>query len=176
MEMESLSQTSSTAFSQCVLSFFSGHLVFKQTLRAYSCALIVRSWAMDPRCTASIIEKEEEARQHFEELKDILPQLSPRWWKKDFKHYINKFIGEHLIEKEFVTAVPCKNEDEEEQDHIDLHGLWHLVAGAAQEWELVQQPKHAATCAKLNGALVWQGRGYVPNSVCYFLAQLSFQC
>jgi hypothetical protein len=131
---------------------------------------------VDPRRTASIIEKEEEARQHFEELKDILPQLSPRWWKKHFKHYIDKFIGECLVEKEFVTAVPCEDEDEEEQDRIDLHGLRRLVAGAAQEWELVQQPKHAAMCAKLDGALVWQGRGYVPNSVCHFLAQPSFQC
>src|SRR6266566_5441859 len=131
---------------------------------------------MDPRCTASIIKKEEEAWQHFEELKDILLQLSPRWWKKDFKHYVDKFIGECLVEKEFVTVVPCKNEDKEKQDCIDLHGLQHLVAGAAQEWELVQQPKHAATCAKLDSTLVWQGRGYVPNSVCYFLAQLSFEC
>ena len=116
---------------------------------------------MDPQRTSSMIEDEEEARQHFEKLKDTLPKLSPRWWKKDFKRYVDKFIGERLIEKEFVTAVPCEDEDEEEQDRILLHRLRRLVAGTVQEWELVQQPKHAATCAKLDGALIWQGRGYV---------------
>jgi hypothetical protein len=34
-----------------------------------------------------------------------------------------------------------KDEEEEEQDHIYLHGIWRLVAGAVQEWDLVQQPK-----------------------------------
>ena len=110
-----------------------------------------------------MIEKEKQAQQHFEELKDILPELSPRWWKMDFKHYVDKFIGERLDEKEYVNAVPCENKEEEEQDRIDLHGLRRLVAGAVQEWELVQQPGHAATCAKLDGALIWQGRGYVSS-------------
>src|SRR5258707_12547400 len=54
-----------------------------------------------------------------------------------------------------------KNEEEEEPVCMYLHGLRRLVAGAAQEWELVQQPKDATTCAKIDGALVWQGRGYV---------------
>lgn len=109
------------------------------------------------------MEKEEEARQHFEGLKDTLQKFSlfPRWWKKDFKYYVDKFIGERLMEKELVVAVPCEDEEEEEQDRIYLHGLRRLVAGAVQEWELVQQPRHAATCAKLDGALVWQGRGCV---------------
>ena len=106
-----------------------------------------------------MIEKEENAQQYFEELKELLPELSPRWWKKDFKHYVDKFIEECLVEKEFVTAVPCEGEDEEEENRIDLHGLRRLVAGAVQEWELVQQPRHASTCAKLDAALVWQGRG-----------------
>lgn len=106
-------------------------------------------------------EEEEEARQYFEELNNILPTLSPRWWKKDFKFYVDKFIGERLNEKKLVTAMPCRNEEEEEQDRIYLHAIRRLVAGAVQEWELVQQPKHAAACAKLDGALVWQGRGYV---------------
>jgi hypothetical protein len=144
-----------------VRSFLYDHLVFTQTLRVYSCALIVRSRAVDPRRTASMIENEENTRQYFEELKDNLPRLSPRWWKKDFKHFVDKFIEDRLIEKEFVDVVPCENEHEEEQDAIDLHRLRRLVAGAAQEWELVQQPRHAARCAKLDGALVWQGRGYV---------------
>ena len=108
-----------------------------------------------------MIEKEEKARQHFRELKDVLSKQSPRWWKKDFKLYAEKFIEERLIEKEFITAIPCENEDEEEKCRIDLHGLRRLVAGAVQEWELVKQPKHASPCAELDGALVWQGRGYV---------------
>jgi hypothetical protein len=143
-----------------VRSSLSGHLVFTQTSRVYTFALTVRSRVVDPRRTASMIKKEEEAREHFEELKDTISMFL-RSWKKDFKYHVDKFIGERLVEKEFVTAVPCEDEDEEEQNRIYLHGLRRLVAGAAQEWELVQQPKHAAICAKLDGALVWQGRGYV---------------
>ena len=142
-------------------SFLSKHLVFTKTFRVYSCALIVRSQAVDPRRTESMIENEESTRQYFEELKDTLPRLSPRWWKKDFKHYVDTFIEDRLIVKEFVIFVPSENEDEEEQDPMGLHRLRRLVASAAQEWELVQQPRHAAMCAKLDGALVWQGRGYV---------------
>lgn len=118
---------------------------------------------MDPRRTVDMIEKEENARQHFEELKDILQMFSPGWWEKNFKHHVDEFIADRLIEKELVTAVPCKNKEEEENDRIHLHGLRRLVAGAVQEWELVQQPKHAATCAKLDHALVWQGRGCVSS-------------
>ena len=121
----------------------------------------MRSRAVDARRTASMVEKEEQARQQFQQLKDSLPELSPRWWKKDFKQYVDKFIEECLDMKGFVTAIPCEDEQEKEQDHIYFHGLRRLVAGAVQEWELVQQPKHAAMCAKLDGALVWQGRGYV---------------
>jgi hypothetical protein len=140
--------------------FPSRHLVLTQKSRGYECALIVRSRAADPQRTASMIEREEKARQHFEKLKDTLPKQSPLLWKKDFKHYIDKFIKEHLDKKELMAAIPCEDK-EEEQDHIYLHGIRRLVAGAIQEWELVQQPKHAATCAEIEGALVWQGRGYV---------------
>ena len=108
-----------------------------------------------------MIEKEEKAQQHFEELKDILLMFSPSWWEKGFKSHINEFIGEHLIEKELITAILCKDKEEEENDHIHLHGLQCLVAGAVQEWELTQQPEHAAACAKLDRALIWQGRGYI---------------
>ena len=108
-----------------------------------------------------MVQKEENAQQHFEELKDIVQMFSLGWWEKNFKDHINKFIRDHLIEKELITAVPCKSIEEEENDHIHLHGLRCLVAGAVQEWELVQQPKHAAMCAKLDHALVWQGRGYM---------------
>ena len=139
--------------------FLSGCLVLTQLSRDYACTLIVRSRAVDPRRTASMIEKEEQARQHFEELKDTLPILSPRWWKKDFKAHVDKFIGECLQEKEFITGIPCESKEEEEHDSIYLHGIRHLLAGAVQEWELVQQPKHAVACAMLDGALVWQGRG-----------------
>ena len=141
-------------------SFLSDHLFFTQTLRVYACTLIVRSQAVDPRRTASMIENEENTRQYFEGLKDTLPRLSARCWKKDFKDYVDKFIEDRLIEKEFVIVAPREDEDEEEQDPIGLHRLRRLVAGAVQEWELVQQPRHAARCAKIDGALVWQGRGY----------------
>jgi len=70
-----------------------------------------------------MIEKEEKAWQHFEELKDILLMFSLSWWKKGFKSHVNEFIGECLIEKELVTAIPCKDEEEEENDCIHLHGL-----------------------------------------------------
>jgi len=53
-----------------------------------------------------------------------------------------------------VTEPLCENEEEE------LHKLQHLVAGANQEWELVQQPKHAAMCMIMDWAHVWNGRGY----------------
>jgi hypothetical protein len=110
-------------------------------------------------------EQEEEAQQHFQELKDTLPKLSPRCWKEDFKGYVDTFIEEHLDLKRFFAAIPCENEEEEEIDRVYSHGLRRLVAGAAQEWELVEQPEHAAPCAKLDGALVWQGRGYVRSTV-----------
>ena len=117
---------------------------------------------MDPRRTEGMAEREEDARQHFEELKDILSRLSPRSWKKDFKLHVDKFIADRLNERDVVIAIPGVNE-EEELDRIVLYGLWRLVAGATQEWELAQQPKHAASCAKLEGALVWLGRGYVDS-------------
>jgi len=123
--------------------------------------LIVRSQAVDPQHTTDMTKREEKARQHFKELKGTLPKLSPRWWKKDFKSYVDEFIAERLLQKDIITAIPGENEEEEELDHICLHRIRHLVAGAVQEWELVQQPKHAATCAEIDGALVWQGRGYV---------------
>jgi len=158
-----------------VRAFLSGRSVFTQISRDYACALIVRSQAADPQHTVSMIIKEEQAQKHFEELKDALPVLSPHWWRKDFKAYVDKFIRERLEEKEFITVILCKGE-EEEIDAIYLHGIQCLVAGAVQEWELVQQPKHAVTCAKLDGALVWQGRGYVsPILHAISLLQLSLQ-
>ena len=72
--------------------------------------------------------------------------------------------------------MPCVSEVDEKEEHKSLHGLQRLVAGAIQEWELVQQPDHAALCTKLNGVLVWQGRGYVSPIACAIsLHQLPFQ-
>jgi hypothetical protein len=108
-----------------------------------------------------MIKKEEKAQQDFEELKDILRKLSPRWWRNDFKSCIDRFIKEQLDEKESIIAMSCEDDEDEELVDIYIHGIRRLMAGAIQEWELVQQPKHATTCAKIDGALVWQGRGYV---------------
>lgn len=90
-------------------------------------------------------------------------------WKKDFKSCVDEFIAERLLEKDIITVIPGEDEEEEQLDRIHLYGIRRLIAGAIQEWELVQQPKHAAMCAELDGALVWQGRGYVsPNfSYCF---------
>lgn len=100
-------------------------------------------------------------QRQFEELKKTLSTQSPRWWKKKFKGYIDEHIKHCLDRKEIITSFPFIDEEQEEEDRIRLHGIRRLVAGAVQEWELVQQPKHAAMCVKLDGALVWQGRGYV---------------
>jgi hypothetical protein len=121
---------------------------------------------------------EENAWKHFEELKRTLPKLSLSQWKKDFKSYIDKFIADHLFDKHVITLTARLEEGEEgwELDPIHLHRIWRLVAGAIQEWELVQQPKHAAAYAEIDGALIWQGRGYV--SLIHFaisLLQPSFQ-
>ena len=110
------------------------------------------------------MEEEEKARQYFEELKRILQIASPHSWRTDFESYINRFINEKLREEEMVANDP-------EMDYTRLHGLWRLVAGAFQELELAQQPEHAATCAKIDGALVWQGRGYV-NQILHAFSSL----
>lgn len=123
---------------------------------------------MDPRRTAKMIEQEEYTQRKFEKLKRTLPSQSPRWWKKEFKEYIDDHIEDCLDRKEFITTFPFIDEEQEEQDRINLHGIKRLVAGAVQEWELLQQPKHAAMCAKLDGALVWQGRGYVSPIIMLF--------
>jgi hypothetical protein len=120
-----------------------------------------------------MIEKEEKAREYFEELRFILPMVHPRRWRKEFKKYVDNFIKEHLREEEFATMMPWQDEKEREQERIHVHELRRLVAGAVQELELAQQPEHAATCAKLEGALVWQGRGYV-SLIVYFICSNHF--
>jgi hypothetical protein len=68
-------------------------------------------------------EWKEKARQHFEELKNILPQLLPHWWKKDFKFYVNRFIEEHLDTKDLIAEIPGEDKEDKELDYIYLHGL-----------------------------------------------------
>ena len=80
-----------------------------------------------------MIEEEEWARQHFEELKNIPPTLYPHQWRKDFKRYVDKFINEHLYKKEFIVLMPCISEADEKEERKSLHRLRHLVAGAVQE-------------------------------------------
>ena len=106
-----------------------GHFSFHTETRAYACALIIHSQTVDPWRTVDMVEKEENAQQHFEVLKDIVQMFSPGWWEKNFKDHVDEFIRDHLIEKKLITAVPCKS-IEEENDRIHLHGLWHLVIGA----------------------------------------------
>jgi hypothetical protein len=118
-------------------------------------------------------EMEMKTWKHFEELKGTLLKLSPHLWKKDFKSYVDEFIAERLLEKDIITVIPGEDEEEEQLDRIRLYGIRRLIAGAIQEWELVQQPKHAAVCAELDGALVWQGRGYVSPIFSYYFLTLT---
>src|SRR5258708_12888871 len=123
-----------------------------------------------------MIKKEEKAQQDFKELKDILQKLSPCWWRNDFKSCVDRFIEEQLEEKESAIAILCEDNEGEELVHIYIYGVQCLVAGAIQEWELVQQPKHATTCVKIDSALVWQGRGYlIPILYAISLLYPSFQ-
>jgi hypothetical protein len=66
---------------------------------------------------------EEKAWQHFEELKNILPQLSSHWWKKDFKFYVDRFIEERLNTKDLIAEIPGEDEEDKDLDHIYIHGL-----------------------------------------------------
>jgi hypothetical protein len=128
---------------------------------AYSCELIVRSRAVDPRRTAYMMEDEEGAWSYFLAMKDNLQSLFLHEWKPQFKICVDKFIDTNLEEAKALLSVPCENECQEEEERMCLHSIRRLVAGAVQEWELVQQPEYATRCAEIDGALVWQGRGYV---------------
>lgn len=126
---------------------------------------------MDPQRTAKMVEEEEYIQEKFEKFKKTLPIQSPRWWKKEFKQHIDEYIEHYLQFKEFIITYPFLDEEQVEEDRVNLHGIKRMVAGLVQEWELVQQPGHAAACAKLDGALVWQGRGYVSTILHkYFIA------
>jgi hypothetical protein len=119
--------------------------------------------AVDPLRTTDMIDGEEKARRHFEKLKCVLLKLFSHW-EREFKHYIDEFIEDCLTEKLFLI-IP---EDNEGHEHVRncLYELRCLVAGALQEWKLMQQPKHAAACGKIDEALVWRDRGYVSPILC----------
>ncbi len=78
------------------------------------------------------------------------------------KHSFKGFKGQKALFKPFdvfLMLMPCKHNKEEEQECDYLHGLQCLMASAIQEQKLIQQPKHAASCAEFDDTLVWQGRG-----------------
>jgi len=108
-----------------------------------------------------MIKEEEKAREYFQELKETFQLFQSHVWKTEFKKFVDKFINRQLKEARYPMAAPCRDESHEEEASVCLHGVRRLVAGAVQEWELVQQPEYAATCAEIDGALVWHGRGYV---------------
>jgi hypothetical protein len=103
------------------------------------------------------VQDEENAQKQFQEMKAELSSLFPHIWKDKFKICIDKYINERLKEVTIVSAMTRRDKKEE---RACLHILRRLVAGAHQEWELAQQPEYAFECAKIDGALVWQGRGY----------------
>jgi len=107
-----------------------------------------------------MIEEEEKARDYFEEVKDTFQLFCLCGWMDQFQKHVEAFIQDRLAEAASIIKVPGA----EEEDSIRLHGLRRLVAGAVQEGELVRQPEYAVTCAKLDGAIVWHGRGYVIQS------------
>ncbi|KAI9431400.1 hypothetical protein H4582DRAFT_2082573 [Lactarius indigo] len=121
----------------------------------YECSLILQSKSADSRRTPDMIEEEERARNCFDELKFILQTFCLFPWIEPFQKHVEDFIQERLSEAASIIAVPGI----EEEDSIRLHGLRRLVAGAIQEVELVQQPGYAATCAREDGAIIWDGRG-----------------
>jgi hypothetical protein len=126
-------------------------------IRGYKCALIIRSRAVDPRRNESMAKEEGNAQAYFEERKDILQMFDPNW-REAFKMCVNKYIEELVEEAEIVSEMRYKDEKRKRRH---LHIFRRLIAGADQELELAQQPEYATKCAKVDGALIWQGRGYV---------------
>jgi hypothetical protein len=104
-----------------------------------------------------MIEKEERARNYFNESKIILQTFCLLPWVELFQKHVEDFIQERLTEAASIIALPGIKEE----DTIRLHGLRRLVAGAIQEVELAQQPGYAATFAEEDGAILWDGRGCV---------------
>lgn len=111
---------------------------------------------MDPQRDKYQVQDEENAQKHFREKKYQLSLLFPQNWKDQFKICVDEYINEQLKVARMVSKFTHRDKEE---DRRCLHSLRRLVAGAHQEWELVQQPEYAYKCAKIDGALVWQGRG-----------------
>jgi len=141
-------------------------LSYARKAKPYACTLILRSQEVDPRRTLAMIQEEEQAREYFKETKDILQLFCLCGWIDHFQKCVQDFIQEQLAEAANIMAAPGN----EEEDCVRLHSLRRLVAGAVQEEELVRQPDHAAACAKLDRAIVWDGRGYVIKLVHHFSA------
>jgi uncharacterized protein YdeI (YjbR/CyaY-like superfamily) len=138
-----------------VCLFPSCHFLLTQKSRAYVCALILRSQEVDPQRTSDMIQEEEQAREYFEETRETLQLFCLSGWIEQFQQHVEGFIEGRLAEAAKIMALPEK----EEEDIVHLHGLRRLVAGAFQEEELVQQPDHAFAYAKLDRAVIWDGRG-----------------
>jgi hypothetical protein len=138
-----------------VSSSRSSHRVLTCISRAYKCTLIVFSKDIDPLRSLGMVEEEEKSREYFEETKDILQLFYPYGWMEEFQKRIEDFIQERLIEAAALMAVSI------EEHSLRLHGLRRLIAGAVQEGELVRQPRYAMTCARLDKAIIWDGRRYV---------------
>lgn len=132
-----------------------------QMPRVYKCALIVRSRSIDPRRTISMVQDEKKAQEYFQDMKDYFPFSFLHGWKEQFKIGVDKFIEERLVDARDLMAKACENEGQVEEYRTCLHKIRRLVAGAIQEWELVEQAGIATTCAELDDAIVWNGRGYV---------------
>ena len=110
---------------------------------------------MDPRRTPEMIQEEEWAREYFEETRETLQLFCMSGWIKQFQQHVEIFIQARLAEATKIIAAPEK----QKEDIVHLHRLRRLIAGAFQEEELVQQPDQAFTYAKLDGAIIWDGRG-----------------
>ena len=119
---------------------------------------------MDPWHTLAMIQEEEQAQEYFEKTKDILQLLCLCGWIDHFQKCVQDFIQERLAKAANVMAALGN----EKEDCVCLHGLRCLVASAVQEEELVRQPDYATACAKLDRAIVWDGRGYVIKLVHHF--------
>jgi hypothetical protein len=142
-------------------------LILMQISRAYKCELILRSRAIDQLRNERMVAEEEDVQNYFAETKDELMSSFPHSWKDKFKTCVDKYVEQCLEEARCPPEMAPKDEEEE---CICLHAIRRLVAGAFQEWELVQQHECACTCAWIDDALVWQGRGYVIQiSFCHSL-------
>jgi hypothetical protein len=106
-----------------------------------------------------MVREEERAFRSFLLLKAELQSSSPHGWKPEFMSFIDKFIDKKIEEAKALISPPHGNEQQREEKYMRLHSIRRVVAGAFQEWELVQQPECASRYAELDGALVWDGRG-----------------